>query len=62
MTNKGVEKKPSQTALLAALRRTLAYKEYNNEKFGPDDLAECFLPPHFRFFLKNQKNKKKYEK
>jgi len=34
------------------LRRTLANKEFGNEKFGPDYLAEKFLPPHFRFFLK----------
>jgi len=52
MTNKGVEQQPSETALFAALRRTIANKEFNNEKFGPDDLAEYFLPPHFRFFLK----------
>jgi hypothetical protein len=52
MTNKGVEQKPSETALFAALRRTIANKEFGDEKFGPDYLAEKFLPPHFRFFLK----------
>ena len=52
MTNKSVEQKPSETALFAALRRTIAHKEFKNEKFGPDNLAEYFLPPHFRFFLK----------
>ena len=63
MTNKSVEQKPSETALFAALRRTIAYKDYKNEKFGPDHLAENFLPPHFRFFLRftkireNTKNK-----
>ncbi len=55
MTGNGVEQKPSETALFAALRRTLAHKEYQNQKFGPDDLAECFLPAHFRFFLKFKK-------
>jgi methyltransferase (TIGR00027 family) len=55
MTDKGVEQKPSETALFAALRRTIAHKEFNNEKFGPDNLAEYFLPPHFRFFLKFKK-------
>ena len=55
MTNKRIENKPSETALFAALRRTLAHKEYQNEKFGPDNLAEYFLPPHFRFFLKFRK-------
>ena len=63
MTNNGVEQKPSDTALFAALRRTIANKEYNNDKFGPDFLAKQFLPPHFRFFLRfkriraNTKNK-----
>ena len=55
MTGNGVEQKPSETALFAALRRTLAHKEYQNQKFGPDDLAECFLPAHFKFFLKFKK-------
>ena len=63
MTNNSVEQKPSETALFAALRRTIANKEFNDNKFGPDYLAEYFLPPHFRFFLKfkpireNTKNK-----
>jgi methyltransferase (TIGR00027 family) len=52
MNTKRIDQKPSETALFAALRRTIAYKEYHNDKFGPDDLAEIFLPPHFRFFLK----------
>ena len=55
MTNKDVDQKPSETALFAALRRTIAYKEFKNEKYGPDNLAEYFLPPHFRFFLKFKK-------
>ncbi len=55
MVNKIVEQKPSETALFAALRRTIAKKEFNNEKFGPDYLAEYFLPAHFRFFLKFRK-------
>jgi len=52
MSKKTIDKKPSETALFAALRRTIANKEFKNEKFGPDDLAEIFLPPHFRLFLK----------
>ena len=55
MTNKGVEQRPSETALFAALRRAIANKEYRNEKFGPDYLAEYFLPAHFRFFLRFKK-------
>jgi len=55
MTDKGVEQKPSETAMFATLRRTLTHTEFGNEKFGPDYLAEKFLPPHFRFFLKFKK-------
>ena len=55
MSKKSIEERPSETALFAALRRTIANKEFKNEKFGPDDLAEYFLPPHFRFFLKFKK-------
>ncbi len=63
MTNNSVEQKPSETALFAALRRTIANKDYKNEKFGPDHLAEYFLPAHYRFLLRfnkiraNTKNK-----
>ena len=52
MNKKRIEDKPSETALFAALRRTIAHKEYNNDKFGPDYLAEIFLPAHYRFFLR----------
>jgi methyltransferase (TIGR00027 family) len=55
MTSKVEEQKPSETAMFAALRRTIANKEFANEKFGPDYLAEFFLPPHFRFFLRFRK-------
>jgi methyltransferase (TIGR00027 family) len=52
MTKRGVEQQPSETAMFAALRRTLANKQYANQRLGPDYLAEWFLPTHFRFFLK----------
>jgi len=55
MPKNGVEQKPSETAMFAALRRAIANKEYKNQKFGPDYLAEFFLPPHFRFFLRFKK-------
>jgi methyltransferase (TIGR00027 family) len=55
MNKKTVEHLPSETALFTALRRTLANKEYDNAKFGPDYLAEIFLPAHYRFFLKFEK-------
>jgi len=55
MNTRGVDQKPSETALFTALRRTIAHLEYNNERLGPDTLAVKFLPPHFRFFLKFKK-------
>ena len=55
MPEKDVESKPSQTALFAALRRAISYNEFNNEQFGPDNLATALLPPYFRFFLKFKK-------
>jgi len=55
MSNQGVEAKPSETAFFAALRRAIANKDYGDKKFGPDFMAEYFLPPHFRFFIKFQK-------
>lgn len=33
----------------------MAHKENSHNRFGPDNLAECFLPVHFRFFLKFNK-------
>ena len=55
MSDESMRQLPSQTALFTALRRTIAHKEYHNEKFGPDYLAEIFLPAHYRFFLKFEK-------
>ena len=55
MNNQTVEQKPSETALFTALRRTIAHKEYNNEEFGPDYLAEIFLPASYPFFLRFKK-------
>jgi methyltransferase (TIGR00027 family) len=47
--------RPSETALFAALRRTIANLEYKNGRLGPDSFAEYFLPPHFRFFIRFDK-------
>jgi methyltransferase (TIGR00027 family) len=52
MSQKAVEHKPSETALFAALRRAIANKEFRDEAVGSDDLAEFFLPPHWRFFIR----------
>ena len=38
------KKRPSRTAVGTTLFRSIANKEYNNEKFGSDYLAELFLP------------------
>jgi len=55
MPKKGVEKRHSETALFAALYRAVANKEFKNERFGSDYLAEYFLPSHFKFFIKFKK-------
>ena len=52
MSEKGVEKRHSETALFAALYRAIANKEFKNEGFASDYLAEYFLPSHFKFFIK----------
>ena len=62
MANRSVEQKPSDTALLTALRRAIANHDFANGKFGPDDLAEFFLPNYFRFFLKFQRIRTKAQK
>ncbi len=55
MSKKGVEQKPSETAIFAALYRAVANIEFKNERFGSDYLAEYFLPSHFKFFIKFKK-------
>lgn len=55
MSNKSLEQKPSETAMFAALHRAIANKEFKDKKFGSDYLAEYFLPPHLRFFIKFKK-------
>jgi methyltransferase (TIGR00027 family) len=52
MTKRGVEQEPSETALFGALHRAIAHKEFEGKRPGPDYLAEHFLPPHYRFFIK----------
>jgi methyltransferase (TIGR00027 family) len=55
MPKQSIEKKPSETAMFAALHRAIANKEFRNEGFGPDYLAEYFLPSHFKFLIKFKK-------
>jgi len=55
MSKIDIEQKPSDTALMGALHRAIANKEFGTQKFGSDYLAEYFLPPHFKFFIKFKK-------
>lgn len=63
MSKNGVEKKPSETALFAAIYRTIANIEKHNDMLGSDYLAECFLPGilkylmRFKFIRETFKNK-----
>jgi len=57
----GVEKRHSETAIFAALYRTIANNEFKNERFGSDYLAEYFLPVHFKFFIKFNKIREKFK-
>ena len=53
--SKGVEQKPSRTAVGTALFRSIANKEYSNSKFGTDNLAEYFLPFILRLKIKSKR-------
>ena len=46
---------PSKTALLTAFYRAVGNKEFQNQKFGSDYLAEYFLPFYARVLIKNKK-------
>jgi len=61
MFKKGVAKRHSETAIFAALYRTIANKEFKNERFGSDYLAEYFLPSYFRFFIKFKKIRENFK-
>ncbi len=52
MSKKSVERKPSETARGTALLRTIANKEFDDEKLGSDYLAEYFLPFLLKFLIK----------
>lgn len=55
MSKKGVDQKPSETAMFAALHRAIANKNFGDERFGPDYMSEYFLPSHFKFFIRFKK-------
>lgn len=56
-----VKEKTSDTALFTALRRTIAHEEYAHKNWGPDYLAEIFLPLRYRFFLRFERIRKNTE-
>jgi O-methyltransferase involved in polyketide biosynthesis len=51
---KGVEKRPSKTAMGSTLFRAMAYYDFSNSKFGTDYLAMYFLPTPLRNLIKNK--------
>ena len=59
MNNKSIENKHSKTALFAAMHRAIANKNYCNLKYGPDYIAELFLPRIFRILIKFEFIRKK---
>jgi len=52
MSKNSIEQKPLESAIFAALHRAIAHRQFNNERFGPDYLAESFLPYHIKFLVK----------
>jgi len=52
------KEKPSKTAFRAAWMRAWAYKDFQNQKWGPDFLAEYFLPFFIRLLVKSEKARK----
>ncbi len=46
-----VDQRPSETAVFAALHRAIAHRVYQNEKHGPDNFAEKFLPGSYQFWV-----------
>lgn len=52
MSHSDREKRHSPSALLTALYRAVAHKEFADRKAGPDYLAEIFLPSHVRFLIR----------
>ncbi len=49
--------KPSKTAFRAAWMRAWTHKNFQNQIWGPDFLAECFLPFPIRLLIKSEKSR-----
>jgi methyltransferase (TIGR00027 family) len=57
--SKGVEKRPSKTAMGTTLFRAMANYDFSSNKFGSDNLAQYFLPTHYQILLKTQRFRKR---
>jgi methyltransferase (TIGR00027 family) len=53
------KEKPSKTAFRAAWMRAWAHKDFQNQIWGPDFLAECFLPFPIRLLIQSEKSREK---
>jgi methyltransferase (TIGR00027 family) len=53
------KEKPSKTAFRAAWMRAWAYNDFQNQIWGPDFLAECFLPFPIKFLVQSEKYREK---
>ena len=51
------KEKPSKTAFRAAWMRAWANKDFQNQIWGPDFLAEYFLPFFIRLLVKSEKSR-----
>lgn len=56
------KEKPSNSALIAAWIRACAHRDFQNQIWGADYLAECFLPLWFRLGIRREKLRKKGKK
>ena len=57
-----IEYKPSKTAIGTAVMRAMAAKEFNNDQFGPDFLAEKFVPLKQNILLLKMRQIREYAK
>ena len=53
------KEKPSKTAFRAAWMRAWAHKDFQNQIWGPDFLAECFLPFPIILLIQSEKYREK---
>ena len=58
MSTQFLKEKPSKTAFIAAWLRAWAHKDFQDQIWGPDFLAEYFLPLIIRLLEKSEKFRK----